>query len=78
MELLESLKAEPFPNNSLFKKINANHATCCTWIKAGIISETTDELLCCAGFTLSTELAAKANEAKAKKTFEQVVSKEYH
>jgi hypothetical protein len=56
----------------------ANRATRHTWIKAGIISETTDELWCCAGFTLSTELAAKANEAKAKKTFEQMVPKEYH
>jgi hypothetical protein len=27
---------------------------------------------------LSTKLAAKANEAKAKKTFEQMVPKEYH
>jgi hypothetical protein len=29
-------------------------------------------------FTLSTKLAAKANEAKARKMFEYMVSKEYH
>jgi hypothetical protein len=55
-----------------------NYATRRTWIKAGIISKTTDELWCCARFTLSTELAAKANEAKAKKTFKQMVPKKYH
>jgi hypothetical protein len=78
MELPDSPELDPLPNNSPFEKISANRATHCTWIKAGIISETTDELWCCAGFTLSTELAAKANKAKAKKTFEQMVPKKYH
>jgi hypothetical protein len=78
MELLNSLKSDPFSNDSLFKRINANCATLCTWIKASIISETINELWCCTRFTLFTKLAAKANEAKAKKTFEQMVSKEYH
>jgi hypothetical protein len=54
------------------------YAICHTWIKAGIISETTNELWCCAEFTLSTELATKANKAKAKKTFEQMAFKEYY
>jgi hypothetical protein len=78
IELLNSPEPDPLPDDSPFEKISANRATRRTWIKAGIISETTDELWCCAGFTLSTELAAKANEAKAKKTFEQMVLKEYH
>jgi hypothetical protein len=78
MELLDSLEPDPLPNDSPFEKISANCATRHTWIKAGIISETINELWCCAGFTLSTELATKANEAKAKKTFEQMVLKEYH
>jgi hypothetical protein len=78
MKLPNSPEPDPLPNDSLFKKISANHATRCIWIKASIISETTNELWCCVGFMLSTELAAKANEAKAKKTFEQMVSKEYH
>jgi hypothetical protein len=78
MELPDSPELNPLPDDSLFEKISVNYATRCTWIKANIISETTDELWCCAGFTLSTELAAKANEAKAKKTFEQMVPKEYH
>jgi hypothetical protein len=78
MELPDSPEPDPLPDDSPFEQISANRATCRTWIKAGIISETTDELWCCAGFTLSTELAAKANEAKAKKTFEQMVPKEYH
>jgi hypothetical protein len=78
MELPDSPEPNPLPDDSPFEKISANCATRRTWIKAGIISETTDELWCCAGFTLSTELAAKANEAKAKKTFKQMVPKEYH
>jgi hypothetical protein len=78
MELPDSPEPDSLPDNSPFEKISANYATRRTWIKASIISETTDELWCCAGFTLSTELAAKANEAKAKKTFEQMVPKEYH
>jgi hypothetical protein len=78
IELLDSLESDPLSNDSLFEKISVNRATRRTWIKAGIISETTNELWCCARFMLSTKLATKANEAKAKKTFEQMVSKEYH
>jgi hypothetical protein len=78
MELPDSPEPDSLPNDFPFEKISANRATHHTWIKASIISETTNELWCCAGFTLSTELAAKANEAKVKKTFEQMVPKEYH
>jgi hypothetical protein len=60
------------------QKIGHNRDTCYTWIKASIISDTTNELWCYAGFTLFTKLATKANKAKAKKTFEQMVSKEYY
>jgi hypothetical protein len=74
MELPDSPEPDSLSDDSSFEKISANRATHCTWIKAGIISETTNELWCCAGFMLSTELAAKANEAKAKKTFEQMVT----
>jgi hypothetical protein len=55
MELPDSLKPDPLPNDSLFEKISANHATHHIWIKAGIISETTNELWCCAGFTPSAK-----------------------
>jgi hypothetical protein len=78
MELPDSPEPDLLPDHSPFEKISVNRATRRTWIKAGIISETIDELWCCARFTLSTELAAKANEAKAKKMFEQMVPKEYH
>jgi hypothetical protein len=78
MELPDSPELDPHSDNFLFEKISANHATCHTWIKASIISDTTNELWCCTGFMLSTELAAKANKAKAKKIFEQMVPKEYH
>jgi hypothetical protein len=78
MELPDSPKTDPLSDNSLFEKISANLAICCTWIKASIISETTDELWCYAGFTLFIKLAANANKAKAKKMFKQMVSKKYH
>jgi hypothetical protein len=44
IELLDSSELDLLPNDSLFKRISANHATHCTWIKASIISETTNEL----------------------------------
>jgi hypothetical protein len=44
MELPDSPEPDPLSNNSPFKKISANCATRRTWIKAGIISETTNEL----------------------------------
>jgi hypothetical protein len=47
------------------------------WIKAGIITDASDEIWICAGYTLSTKLAMKAGEGKVKKTFEELVPKEY-
>jgi hypothetical protein len=47
------------------------------WIKAGIITDTSDEIWVCAGYTLSTELAMKAGESKVKKMFEELIPKEY-
>jgi hypothetical protein len=43
-ELPDSLKLDSLSDDSLFEKISANRAICCTWIKAGIISDTTNEL----------------------------------
>lgn len=47
------------------------------WIKAGILEHSTDKFWMCAGFTLSTELAPKAHETKAKRSFEEMVPEEY-
>jgi predicted aspartyl protease len=47
------------------------------WIKAGIITDTSNEIWICAGYTLSTKLAVEAGEGKAKKTFEELIPKEY-
>jgi hypothetical protein len=44
MELPDSPEPDSLPDDSPFEKISANRATHRTWIKAGIISETTDEL----------------------------------
>jgi hypothetical protein len=57
--------------------LEANRSEWRAWIKAGIITDASDEIWVCAGYTLSTELAMKAGEGKAKKTFEELVSKKY-
>jgi hypothetical protein len=44
MELPDSPEPDSLPDNSPFEKISANRAIRHIWIKAGIISETTDEL----------------------------------
>jgi hypothetical protein len=57
--------------------VEANRSERRAWIKAGIITDASDEIWVCAGYTLSTELAMKAGEGKVKKTFEELVPKEY-
>jgi hypothetical protein len=44
MELLDSPEPDLLSDDSPFEKISANCATRRTWIKAGIINETTNEL----------------------------------
>ena len=77
MELPSSPEKPNSTPISPFEQISANRATRRACIKAGIIEDSSDELWMCAGFTLSTELAAKANESKAKRTFEEMVPEEY-
>jgi hypothetical protein len=57
--------------------LEANRLERQAWIKAGIITDASDKIWVCAGYTLSTELAMKAGEGKVKKTFEELVPKEY-
>jgi hypothetical protein len=57
--------------------LEANRLECRAWIKAGIITDASDKIWVCAGYTLSTKLAMKASEGKVKKTFEELVPKEY-
>ena len=74
MELPSGLPESTPPT---FQKIEANRDKRRQWLKASIITDSTDEIWCCAGFTLSTKLAADKNESKAKRTFEEMVPKEY-
>jgi hypothetical protein len=71
------------PNNSeqftpsppyVFK---VNCSECRAWIKAGIITDASNEIWVYAGYTLSTKLAMKASEGKVKKMFEELVPKKY-
>jgi hypothetical protein len=57
--------------------LEANCSECRAWIKASIITDTFNEIWVCAGYTLSTKLAVEASEGKTKKTFEELVPKEY-
>jgi hypothetical protein len=74
MEILNS--PEQF-TPSLPHILEANCSECRAWIKAGIITDASNEIWVCAGYTLSTKLAIKAGEGKAKRTFEELVPKEY-
>jgi hypothetical protein len=62
---------------SLPHVLEANYSERQAWIKAGIITDASDEIWVCAGYTLFTKLTMKADEGKVKKTFEELVSKEY-
>ena len=65
-------------NEAPFQQIQANRTERRQWVKSSIIEHATDQLWCMAGFTYSTKLAAEANQAKAQRTFEEMVPKEYH
>lgn len=61
-----------------FQQIPANREKRSEWVKAGILDLRSDELWCCVGsMTYSTKLAAEVNEKKAKRTFEEMVPKQY-
>ena len=66
------------PPTPEFTPVSANRGQRSEWVKAGILDVRSDELWCCAGMTYSTKIAAEANQAKARKTFEEMVPKEYH
>jgi hypothetical protein len=74
MEILNS--PEQFtPSPSYVLK--ANHSERRAWIKARIVTDISDKIWICARYTLSIKLAVKAGKGKAKKTFEELVLKEY-
>jgi hypothetical protein len=47
------------------------------WIKAGILKHASEELWLAAGYTYSQEIAEKAHQAKAKKSFEEMIPPQY-
>jgi hypothetical protein len=74
MEILNSPEQfTPSPSHLL----KANCLERQAWIKAGLITDASNEIWVCAGYILSTKLAMKASEGKVKKTFEELVPKEY-
>ena len=63
--------------DSPFQKIGGTWKLQHKWKKCGILEDISEELWCCAGVTYSTQLAAQANQAKAKKTFEEMIPEPY-
>ena len=70
--LLEVNASEP-----LFQKISGTRKLQRKWKKHGVLEEVSKELWCCAGVTYSTQLAAQANQGKAKKTFKEMIPEQY-
>ncbi|GJF00731.1 polyprotein [Phanerochaete sordida] len=59
-------------------QIDANREQRREWLRAAIINDTKDEVWILAGYTYSQAIAVEANRDKYAKTFEELVSKEYH
>jgi hypothetical protein len=64
-------------NPGRIEQVAANRAQCWHWWRASILEDPSEGLWCAAGFTYSTELAEKANREKPKRSFKDIVPKEY-
>ena len=58
-------------------RIRANRALRRSWVKAGVIDNTTEEVWCAAGYTYSQQLAEQAHKGKPTRTFEEMVLEPY-
>ena len=58
-------------------RIQANRALRRSWVKAGVIDNTTEEVWCAAGYTYSQQLAEQAHKGKPTRTFEEMVPEPY-
>jgi hypothetical protein len=74
MKILNSLEQFTPSSPHVLKANRLEHQA---WIKARIITDASDKIWVCAGYTLSTKLAMEAGKGKVKKTFEELVFKEY-
>jgi hypothetical protein len=48
-----------------------------TWVKSGLLKDSTDEIWCCTSMTYSTQLTAEVNEKKYSWPLEEMVSTKY-
>lgn len=60
-----------------YEPVLANCAEHRQWLQANIIEHTTDEVWCLAGYTYLTDIASKANQAKASKPVSEMIPPEY-
>jgi hypothetical protein len=59
------------------EQIMANQRQRRKWFKLKVLNNCSERLWCAAGYTYSAELAEKARKEKRKRTFEEIVPKEY-
>ena len=59
------------------EQVTANRVQRRRWCRNGVLEDISGTLWCAAGLTYSTELAGQANKQKPKRTFEEIVPKEY-
>jgi hypothetical protein len=78
MHLNASQDKTPEPLEVEVMNIRANRMECCLLLKEKVVETMQDKVFCMAGFTYSQKIAEKANIAKGKKTFKEMVPAPYH
>jgi hypothetical protein len=78
MHLSASQEITPEPLEVEVMNIRANCMERRLLLKEKVVDTMQDEVFCMAGFTYSQKIAEKANIAKGKKTFEEMVPAPYH
>jgi hypothetical protein len=77
MHLSASQEVTPEPLEVEVMNIRVNRMECCLLLKEKVVNTIQDEVFCMAGFTYSQKITEKANIAKGKKTFEEMVPAPY-
>jgi hypothetical protein len=63
--------------NQRVEQVAANRVQRRRWWKTKVFDDTSERLWCAAGYTYSAEMAEKAGQDKRKRTFEEIVPREY-
>jgi hypothetical protein len=63
--------------NPRVEQVAANRVQRCRWWRTKILNDPSERLWCAAGYTYSAELAEKAGRDKRRRSFEEIVPREY-